>query len=144
MQTVKDDEDKIEVREFVKIMLELKHDCILEEFIDIYNMIVGLILPVDFKEIEKEESRTAWLEKNRDEIVKHIEEKPEKFTYLTKYLREDGIETKKLLLVELYCFLAEKFNFNINEYYSEAFSITLNAKTTTKKVKPNEEPEHEA
>ena len=61
INTVNNDEDLIEVREFVKIMLELKHDSIIEEFIDIYNCIVGLIRNVKFSTVEKEDSRQQWL-----------------------------------------------------------------------------------
>lgn len=38
----------------------------------------------------------------------------DKFPFFMRYLKDDEIETKKLLLVESYCFLAEKFYFNIN------------------------------
>lgn len=40
--------------------------------------------------------------------------KKDRFQYFTAYLRDDEKETKKLILVEAYCLLAEKFNFNIN------------------------------
>lgn len=60
----------------------------------------------------------------------------DKFAKFKGYLRNDLKETLKLLYVESYCFLAEKFNFNINEFYAEAFSITLqHNKTGNKKVK---------
>ena len=59
-----------------------------------------------------------------------------KFKKFKEYLRNDMKETLKLLYVESYCFLAEKFNFNINEFYAEAFSITLqHNKTGKKKIK---------
>ena len=61
-------------------------------------------------------------------------ENAEKFPYMIQYHKEDEKETKKLILVEIYCFLAEKFNFNINEFYSEAFNVPVENKSS-KKVK---------
>lgn len=63
-----------------------------------------------------------------------IDSNKEKFPYFVGYLREDEKETKKLLVVECYCFLAEKFYFNINEFYSEAFSVSFDS-NPSKKVK---------
>ncbi len=59
-----------------------------------------------------------------------------KFKNFKDYLKKDLKETLKLFYVESYCFLAEKFNFNINEFYAEAFSITLqHNKNGNKKIK---------
>ena len=68
------DEDLIEVREFVKIMLELKHECIIDEFANIYNKIVEMLHLVKFSQVEKEEERQSWLEKHRTILVNHIKE----------------------------------------------------------------------
>jgi hypothetical protein len=38
-------------------------------------------------------------------------------------MKDDKKETIKLFKVTTYCFLAEKYNFNINEFYSDAFEF---------------------
>lgn len=48
--------------------------------------------------------------------------KNSEFPYFSTYLASDKISFKKLLTVTAYCFLAERFNFSINEYYCDAFS----------------------
>lgn len=40
------------------------------------------------------------------------------FTYFNKYIKENRKDTNKLFKVTTYCFIAEKFNFNINEFYA--------------------------
>lgn len=41
------------VREFVKILLELKHSVIAKEFCEIYNIIVRELKTIDFSDVEK-------------------------------------------------------------------------------------------
>jgi hypothetical protein len=50
-------EDILELREFVKIMLELKHPCIVKEFLDIYEIIIKEIKDVKFEQIKIETDR---------------------------------------------------------------------------------------
>ena len=55
------DENFIEIRTFVKIMLELKHVVIVGEFCEIYDKITAELKMVEFQSVEKEQSRFQWL-----------------------------------------------------------------------------------
>ena len=52
------------------------------------------------------------VENKLHELIKSSDEN--KFKKFKEYLKNDMKETLKLLYVEAYCFLAERFNFNIN------------------------------
>lgn len=54
------------------------------------------------------------MEEIKVKMLTFINENKEKFPYFNNYLKNDEKETKKLLLVEAYCILADKFKFNIN------------------------------
>ena len=116
-------------------MLELKHSSIVGQFCAIYDQIVFQLKNVDFESVEKEQGRFQWLNGVRDRIVGQILENGERFEYFGQFLKEDQKETKKLVLVEAYCFLAEKFNFNINQFYSEAFAVPMEGGKGSKRVK---------
>jgi len=121
----------------MKIMLELKNEEILHEFLPLYDLIYKEISAVEFEKVEKEKDRGEFLkgvEKKLHSLI--VSSGESKFKKIKEYLKNDLKETLKLLYVESYCFLAEKFNFNINEFYAEAFSITLqHNKNGNKKVK---------
>ena len=85
----------------------------------------------------KEEQRFQWLQNVQDNILAFISENKNEFKYMEEYMKKTPIETKKLILVEIYCLLAEKFNFNINEFYCEAFSVTFKNKISKKVKKEN-------
>ena len=51
------DENFAEIRTFVKIMLELKHIVIVEEFCEIYDKIISELKTVEFQLVEKEQTR---------------------------------------------------------------------------------------
>jgi hypothetical protein len=62
------------------------------------------------------------------------------FKTLAGYLKEDRAETVRLFTVTIYCFIAERFNFNINEYYCEAFDLEdIENKKPKKKRKTEKE-----
>lgn len=53
-----------------------------------------------------------------------VEYEPKKFECLTALIMDNNvgrIEVKNLLKMEAYCFLAEYYNFRINEYFAKAF-----------------------
>jgi hypothetical protein len=60
-------------------------------------------------------------------------------------MRENKIDLKRLLKEEAYCFLAEYFNFRINEYFAKAFlpPDELLKNISRKKVKNDSKPEIE-
>lgn len=70
----------------------------------------------------------------KERIVMFIQENELIFPKIMTFLNKMPIETKKLILVEVYCFLGEFFNFNINEFYCEAFSI-IGKNKCSKRVK---------
>ena len=51
------DVDDIEVRQFMKIMLELKNEDILHEFLPLYDLIYKEISGIQFEKVEKEKDR---------------------------------------------------------------------------------------
>ncbi len=73
--------------------------------------------------MKKEQERHQRIKLIGLELVGVVESAPHNFVEMSRYLKEDRKETQKLLEVTTYCFLAEKHNFNINEYYSEAFDL---------------------
>ena len=64
-----------------------------------------------------EQQRMNIVDRITEKVTKLVENRPP-FKILKSYLQDGRKETIKLFKVTVYCFLAEKFNFNINEYYS--------------------------
>ena len=130
-------ENCVALRDFIKILLELKHSALVREFCHIYNIGVRALKEVKFDEVVKEEQRFQWLQSVQDSILAFMSENKGEFKYMEEFMKRAPMETKKLILVEVYCLLAEKFNFNINEFYCEAFSVTFKSKLSKKVKKEN-------
>lgn len=128
----------LELREFVKIMLELKHPCIVKEFLEIYEIIIKDIKEVKFEQIKGEPDRFAIINKITDKVTGFVQSYGHIFKNFSGYIKDDKKETMKLFKVTAYCFLAEKHNFNINEFYSDAFEFQETEKKVPKKKKKTE------
>lgn len=76
-----------------------------------------------------------------NKVTEYVQKCAYLFTNFTKYLKENSKETTKFFKVTAYCFLAEKYNFNINEFYCEAFDIQEEGKIPKKKKKLEQEEE---
>lgn len=114
-------------------MLELKHPCIVKEFMEIYDNIIKEIKDVKFDQIKAEDDRYVIVDRIRDKVTGFVTSYAHTFKNFSGYLRDDRIETMRLFKVTAYCFLAEKFNFNINEFYSSAFEFPETEKKKTSK-----------
>ena len=66
------------------------------------------------------------------DVIRNYESR---FPWMIKFLGECPIETKKLILVEVYCLLAERFGFTENEYYDEATTLAVIERKVGKRVK---------
>jgi hypothetical protein len=128
-------EDMLELREFVKIMLELKHHCILREFMEIYDFIIREIKDVKFDSIRLHKERDQLVNQISDNIASMIGRKAHDFKLFSTYLKNEQKETVKLFRVTTYCFIADKHNFNINEFYAEAFTFDQEERKPKKKQK---------
>lgn len=113
-ESINHSEDMIELREFVKIMLELKHPSIVKEFLEIYESIIKEIKDVKFEHIKAEADRFNLISKIAEKVAGFVGSCGHLFKKFTDYMRDDRKETIKLFKVTTYCFLAEKHNFNIN------------------------------
>lgn len=94
-----------------------------------------------FDEIKSESERFALVNRVTDKVTGYVQSCAYLFKILTTYLKEDRKETMKLFKVTVYCFLAEKHNFNINEFYSDAFEFQETERKAPKKKKKTEKEE---
>jgi hypothetical protein len=122
------------LREFVKIMLELKHHSIVKYFIEIYDLIVGEVKLTTFESVKRPSERFAFVESAVKMASKGVTKINDYFTN-TYDMRDDHGEIEKLLKVTVYCFLAEFHCFRDNEFYPDAFEFTkVDKKISTNKI----------
>lgn len=95
-------------------MLELKHNVILNEFLEIYEVIIREIKEVKFESLREETGRFAIIDDIMSKVTGFVQKCPYLFPFFAKYLKDNYLETSKFFKVTAYCFLAEKHNFNIN------------------------------
>jgi len=79
---------------------------------DLYELIVKEIRDIKFENLVQEHMRTMQIDKITEKVTRLVERPP--FKILKGYLQESRKETFKLFKVTVYCFIAEKCNFNIN------------------------------
>lgn len=58
---------------------------------------------------------------------------PEQCELMKRLLKESKIGLGNLLMKEAYCFLAEYFNFRINEYFPDAFEPPISEPSLPRK-----------
>jgi hypothetical protein len=124
-------------------MLELKHSTILKEFLEIYEMVVRDIKEVKFEGVREQAGRFGIVEEVMGKVTGFVQKCPYLFPYFSKYLKDNFLETSKLFKVTAYCFLAEKHNFNINEFYCEAFDFPESEGKPKKKKKADEDSDQD-
>ena len=88
-----------------------------------YEEIIKQIKDIKFDAIKVEGKRIDLIEKMAKSLADNLKRRPEEFKNINEYLRQFDKETGKLIKVTIYCFLAELHNFNINEYYADAFNF---------------------
>jgi len=77
-------------------MLELKHHCIVKEFMEIYDNILKEIKDVKFEQVKAEKDRFAVIHRIRDKVVGFVSSYQHNFKNFAAYMREDRLETMKL------------------------------------------------
>jgi hypothetical protein len=132
--TVDTSSDLLRLKEFVRIMLDLKHHSIVKEFLDIYDTIVGEIVKVEFINVKKPSDRFSIIESIFKKVEKYICRINDYFIN-TYDMKDDALEIGRLFRVTAYCFLAELHNFNENEFYCDAFEFpVIDKKLSTNKI----------
>ena len=114
-------EGSARLREFVRIMLSLKHPAILHEFAAAYDAIIAEIVNVSFAEVKGEQSRFAIVDKITKKLRSNAAEIDRVLREMLSLSDGDG-DAISVLRAAVYCFLAEKFAFHTNELWAEAFS----------------------
>jgi hypothetical protein len=112
----------LHLRDFVQVMLDLKHHTIVKEFMDVYDTIVGEIVQVKFISIKNPADRFSFI----DAIVMKLDRNIGRINdyFMNTYdMKDDSLEIAKLLKISAYCFLAELHGFNENEFYYDAFQF---------------------
>jgi hypothetical protein len=117
----KSSEGRTRLREFVRIMLSLKHPTILHEFAAAYDAIIAEIDAVSFAEVKGERSRFAIVDKITQKLRANAAEIDRVLREMLSLSEGEG-DVIFVLRATVYCFLAEKFVFHTNELWAEAFS----------------------
>jgi hypothetical protein len=98
-------------------------------------MVVREIRGVKFEEVRTEVERFGVVEDIMGKVTGFVQKCPYLFSYFSRFLKEDFKETTKFFKVTTYCFLAERFAFNINEFYCEAFDFQEEGQQPKKRKK---------
>jgi UDP-N-acetylglucosamine 2-epimerase len=103
--------EELKLREFIKIMLELKHSSILNDFLLIYDLIYREIKTIKPERLVEEGQRQKEVENIGNMVVGYINSQRFHFTNFPKFVKSDPKETTKYFQVTVYCFLAELHRF---------------------------------
>ena len=128
------------LEKMIKTMLSLKHSTIIKEFIELYEELIRKILIIEFEAIRQDEPRRTIVAKIAEELTRIIKNKSRlqhagSYKQLGHFVSSKEKEMLQFLKAEVYCFLAQLHNFNINEYYVQAFTFEEEERKAPRKKK---------
>ena len=109
----------------MELGLSIKHAKIQKEWLPIYEVICSEVLNMKDQrdKIVNAACRREWENYMVDLLIGVVQGLPKESECLPTLLKENKIDLSQLLKEEAYCFLAECFNFRINEYFAKAFTV---------------------
>jgi hypothetical protein len=114
-----------DLAQMMELGLSIKHAKIQKEWLPIYEVICSEVLNMKDQrdKIVNAACRREWENYMVDLLIGVVQGLPKESECLPTLLKENKIDLSQLLKEEAYCFLAEYFNFRINEYFAKAFTV---------------------